>query len=390
MLNIYIGPNGYGKSYSVKEKIKELEDSGVPKRDIILLNSEIVFADEMKDSVNSSFVLDYLVEELLENSTITSARDVYEAEVDSSIKANIGIYNNIMDDVLNLNNKIRTKDVIGVTQAKEHKKLVKINSDDLKSLMGSGQKLQFLLRLIEISTKQYIFLDEPENHTHPSLLHVTAGLINKISENKEVYVVTHSSDLLNMLSVDFSRLFIFNDPDFGPAKHIDFNSCVQVPTTIHLANINSKSRSYFDSTKIVDNILQIHKKEFFEAIFSKRVYIVEGVNDEMFLKKLLFHFNKQYDQYSIFLAYGKPHFIPFINIFKSLSIEVIPLFDCDISTDANNVAINNEIKKCPIYLESKEFLEKEIGYTGNKQNIIELLEYLDSYTGYAKYEYLIK
>ena len=33
-----------------------------------------------------------------------------------------------------------------------------------------------------------------------------------------------------------------------------------------------------------NNILELHKKEFFEALFSKNVYIVEGVNDELFLK----------------------------------------------------------------------------------------------------------
>ena len=61
----------------------------------------MVFADEMKDSVASSFVLDYLIEELLETEDIISARDDYESKVNASISANQGIYNRIMDDVIN-------------------------------------------------------------------------------------------------------------------------------------------------------------------------------------------------------------------------------------------------------------------------------------------------
>lgn len=106
--------------------------------------------------------------------------------------------NELMDETLVLNSHERTKDVIAPQKTGEYKKSVKINEDDLKSSMGSGQKLHFLLRLIEKSNNQYIFLDESENYSHPSMLNITANLINKLSETKNVYIATHSLELLNI------------------------------------------------------------------------------------------------------------------------------------------------------------------------------------------------
>ena len=78
------------------------------------------------------------------------------------------------------------------------------------------------------------------------------------------------------------------------------------------------------------------------------------------------------------------------NIFKSLGIESIPLFDKDDDTNANNIAINDEIKKCRLYLESNPNLEKEIGYNGKKTDTPTFISYLDNYNNYEKYKYLVE
>lgn len=390
MLKVYIGPNGYGKSYAIDNEIETLKKENKDRNDIIKLNSEIVFADEMKDTVNSSFVMEYLIEELLNNNEVSSLKKQYEEAIDNNVLENQTIYNNIMDEILLLNHQSRKKDVIAKTSTttKEYKKMVKINSDDLKNCMGSGQKLQFLLKLIQRSNKKNIFLDEPENHTHPSLLHVTAGLINELSLERNVCVATHSPELLNLLNIDFNNLYIFNDPKFNGPKTIDIVNSVIIPNTIHIENLNNKSKSYFDIEHLKENIMKIHKKEFMESLFSNTVYIVEGMNDELFLKKLLVEFKKQNSQYSIFHSYGKPHMIPFINIYHELGIKVIPLFDKDKECDANNMAINQELKKCTVFLEMNDILEHEIGFKGSKENIIDFLDYLENYNDIDKYQYL--
>lgn len=385
MLKIFIGPNGYGKTYELERIKKSLFDEDGDRKDVIMLGSELVFADEMKDTVNNSFLMDYIITELLVDDELTSIQKQFENKLDTLIKDNSDMYNELRDETLNLNSHTRTKDVIAPQKTREYKKLVKINADDLKESMGSGQKLHFLLRLIEKSNKKYIFLDEPENHSHPSMLNITSNLINKLSETKDVYIATHSPELLNMLNIDFNNLYIFNDSQYKGPKRIDFRKAVNsLPDTINIENLYSNSKTYFDEEKLKTNILEIHKKEFMSALFSTKVYIVEGINDQLFLKKVLNKAGKQFEQYSIFPCYGKPHYFPFVEIFNDLGIKVILLFDEDKPSNETNSKINNELQKMKYYMFT-EFLEKEIGYNGDKGNLPKFLDYLTNYNDYEKY-----
>lgn len=385
MLKIFIGPNGYGKTYELERIKKSLFDEDNDRKDIIMLGSELVFADEMKDTVNNSFLMDYIITELLVDDELINLQKQFENKLDTLIKDNSDMYNELMDETLDLNSHKRTKDVIASQKTREYKKLVKINADDLKASMGSGQKLHFLLKLIEKSNKRYIFLDKPENHSHPSMLNITANLINKLSETKDVYIATHSPELLNMLNIDFNNSYIFNDPECKGPKTIDFKKAANaLPSNINIENLYSNSKTYYDEEKLKNNILDIHKKEFMSALFSNKVYIVEGINDQLFLKKVLNSAGKQFEQYSIFPCYGKPHYFPFIEIFKDLGIDVVLLFDEDKTSDETNNKINTELQKNKHYMFS-EILEKEIGYNGDKGNLSKFLDYLTSYNGYEKY-----
>ena len=385
MLKIFIGPNGYGKTYELERIKKSLFDEDNDRKDIIMLGSELVFADEMKDTVNNSFLMDYIITELLVDDELINLQKQFENKLDTLIKDNSDMYNELMDETLDLNSHKRTKDVIAPQKTREYKKLVKINADDLKASMGSGQKLHFLLKLIKKSNKRYIFLDEPENHSHPSMLNITANLINKLSETKDVYIATHSPELLNMLNIDFNNSYIFNDPECKGPKTIDFKKAANaLPSNINIENLYSNSKTYYDEEKLKNNILDIHKKEFMSALFSNKVYIVEGINDQLFLKKVLNSAGKQFEQYSIFPCYGKPHYFPFIEIFKDLGIDVVLLFDEDKTSDETNNKINTELQKNKHYMFS-EILEKEIGYNGDKGNLSKFLDYLTSYNGYEKY-----
>lgn len=384
MLKIFIGPNGYGKTYELEQRRQKLLNEDKERKDIIMLGSELVFADEMKDTVNNSFLMDYIITELLIDDELVEIQNQFENKLDSIINDNVNMYNDLMDETLELNFHKRTKDVIAPQKTREYKKLVKINSDDLKASMGSGQKLHFLLRLIEKSNKNYIFLDEPENHSHPSLLHITAKLINELSKTKEVCIATHSPELLIMLEINFDELYIFNDKEYKGPQKIDFNLAINsLPTDVNLENLKGKSKTYYDILNLKKNILEIHRKEFMCALFSKKVYIVEGINDELFLKKLLIKVGKQYEQYNIFQCYGKPHFFPFITIFKSLGIEVVILFDEDKTTNEINVKINTALEQNKHY-KFTDCLESEIGYE-DKYNTPEFLEFLDNFDSYEQY-----
>ena len=55
MLKIFIGPNGFGKTYELEKIKKSLFEEDNNRKDVIMLGSDLVFADEMKDTVNNSF-----------------------------------------------------------------------------------------------------------------------------------------------------------------------------------------------------------------------------------------------------------------------------------------------------------------------------------------------
>ena len=217
-------------------------------------------------------------------------------------------------------------------------------------------------------------------------------MINEISKTKNVYLATHSPQLLSLLNIDFNNMFLLNDSNFKKEKTIDFNKAINsLPNKINKDNLNKKSKSYYDNKdSLVKNIKELHYKDFFEALFSKRVYLVEGINDSLFLKKLLIKNSKQYDDYCIFQTYGKPHMFPFASIFTSLDIEVVILFDSDEKPDDNtNKIINDELMTYKYYMFNKT-IEEELQYVGSKNSTVEYLEYLDNFNNFDKYKEIIQ
>lgn len=380
MLNVFIGPNGYGKTTKLINMKKECDIKNPGST--FMLNSELVLENEMKDTINDSMMMDYIINDILSDEETVNAKTALEQAVDKSIEKNVTSINDILSYALSFNNKKLSRDVLELRADKEYKKLVKINADDLKKSMGSGQKIIFLLSLIKISKRDNIFLDEPENHCHPSLIHELAKIINELSKTKNVYLSTHSPILLSLLNVEFEKIYILNDQEYKVEKQIVFETAVSNENGISIGSMNDKSKTYFDVQTLKSNIKEIHNKNFFESLFSKKVYIVEGINDELFLKKLLYCYSKQYDDYSIFCSYGKPHMIPFVKIFKQLGIEVVVLYDSDeekYPNDDNNKNINSWFDSNAKTYRFKDNLEKEIGFSKKNETPI-FIDYLDSFS----------
>ena len=107
MLKIFIGPNGFGKTYELEKIKKSLFEEDNNRKDVIMLGSELVFADEMKDTVNSSFLMDYIITELLVDDELTNIQKQFETKLDTLIKDNVDMYNELMDETLVLNSTKR-------------------------------------------------------------------------------------------------------------------------------------------------------------------------------------------------------------------------------------------------------------------------------------------
>ena len=118
--------------------------------------------------------------------------------------------------------------------------------------------------------------------------------------------------------------------------------------------------------------------------------MVEGLNDSLFLKKLLVKNNKQYEDYSIFQSYGKPHMLAFTSIFESLGIEVVILFDSDEKPDdETNNCLNDELKKHKHYMFNKT-IEEELKFKKKKNLTTEYLSHLDNFNNFDEYKEIIE
>jgi len=325
---------------------------------------------------------------LLETEYIIRARKEFEKAIDLEISRNIGLLNKMVDETLIYNGQLRKGDFISVTEEKQYKKLVKINSGDFFKKTGSGQRMQLILSLVKNSRKKYIFLDEPEKYSHPSMLNITAKIINDLNDNgKDIYIATHSPKLLSMLNISLNDIVVINDSSHIEKK-LEFDTIInKLIKVLPIDNFGKKEKSYYDIKTCEENIKRINYREFLESLFTKQVYLCEGINDKLFLQKYLHDNARDFDDYFILPVYGKYLLPLFIELFKKLSIDVAVIFDFDNDQtpqkEINDFIISNVAKKYCF----KVTLEKELGYTGDKSNSLAFYEYLENLTlNFEKYK----
>lgn len=384
-LEVVIGPNGFGKTTYLNQRKKDLLDAGVSPRDILFLPSEIKLLDEVKDSLDTSQTMEYLMTEMLETPAYIAKRDALFDELDGAIAANVGTLNAMLDEVLALNGSMRTKNFIAPSEKRFIKYPVAIYQADVQKKMGSGQRMQLLLMFAAHSTKRYIFLDEPEKYSHPSLLNGTARAINDlVAKGKSVCIATHSPKLVSMLALDYRNIRIINDSSHMP-KSIDFDGAVsKAGALVPVGCIQQDCKRYYkDGDSLRESLERRHARAFIESLFSKHVYLCEGANDEIFIVEALRQFGGYYDDYSIVKVWGKSIIPVFISLYDSLGINLSILFDVDDESKSPHNKVNDAIRMLAGGFKVVEFspnLETEIGYkaTGSKKgDALALMDYLE-------------
>ncbi|WP_165043610.1 ATP-dependent endonuclease [Adlercreutzia sp. ZJ138] len=260
--------------------------------------------------------------------------------------------------------------------------MISIGQDDVKKKMGSGQRMHLLLKLASQSCRDYIFLDEPEKYSHPSLLNITASLINDlVNKGKHVYLATHSPKLISMLTFDYADLRLIND-DTHALKEIPFDSAVEEASVhFNVGAMEKKFKRYYTSgASLKESIARRHNRYFIEALFSKRIYLCEGANDELLVNAALQKFGGYYGDYSVFKVWGKTNLPVFAQLFQDLGIDLICLFDVDDEAKPRhkeaNAAIRATVPAGKI-IEMTPNLEAETGYVGEKADALALMDHLE-------------
>ena len=392
-LTVLIGPNGYGKTTYLNEYKSKLINSGVPETDILFLESEIKLLDEVKDTVDTSQTMEYLLSELIETSEYLAKRDEMYLEADKAIAKSVGALNGIVDEVLGVNGSTRSKDFITPNPKKRAVKgLVAINQLDVKNKMGSGQRMRLLLMFARNSKKRHVILDEPEKYSHPSFLNGTAMAINElVSAGKDVIIATHSPKLVSMLELDYDSILIINDATHT-AKPIPFDDAVANALRVYNTGMlpAANKRYYVSGASLKDCLSRRHGRAFIESLFTRRVYLCEGANDELFVNECLRQLGGFYGDYCVVKAWSKFNLPAFIALYQQLGIEIAVLFDVDNEQKLEHKTANGAIRTLAgssvRLIEFNPCLEKEIGYSGDKPDAMRFMDHVEGIALSAKYK----
>lgn len=343
-----VGANSQGKTYQLEQLSK------TNKGKIIYVESETKSDENMKNSAESTTLIEWITELI--------GLDDLNKVIDNTItKLNIKNGN----DMINVELKNCAKSYKGLIEF-----AMTTNSND-KKLSGSGEKV--LGQLIMISNilnednnkYEYLIVDEPEAHLHPSLYYLIAKTLNIISHNGiKVVIATHSSEILQYFVEDSSEIVVMKKLEPIPLKKTESYYELKNQFRIYTDNnymmksfkrIREKDRLYFNTVIL---------KEIYRSLFSNVVIIGEGVIEDELFKIYKNEYYKDYSECNVesIVVYGKDMIPWYISILKDIGIKTVCLFDTDNEDDCKHLEINNIIR---------ELANKYYGFVGNNKNNIE-------------------
>ncbi|QBQ07846.1 hypothetical protein SGLAD_v1c06470 [Spiroplasma gladiatoris] len=388
-LKLFIGPNGYGKTYHLNKLYNEMKGF----KNSILIPSEIVYKNETKDTVDSSLTLSILIEDIIMPNCIQE-REAFEKKVDKIVIENIDNLNTTVQEISKAMDIKYDKDVIGISKSKVYKKLLKINNNFIDNVMGSGHGSLYILKLLNISSKEEIFIDEPEKFCHPSLFVEIVNEINKLlQKGKNVYLVSHSPELIKLLDWNYEDIFIFNEivlNDKGERvqnnfKKLELNKIIEDKEFKKISSLlvdNGKKEAeiigrYMNDLNKLKTYFKIRRNDFIDILFSNKIYLVEGIFDKIFLEAKLDQ-SKKTEKIIIttFSKWVMPIYISIVNQIKNHKSSFLNvMFDSDSDSNLNKF-INEYIKiNCNEYIEFQPNIEKHLNLSIDKHDVNEFYEF---------------
>ncbi len=188
--------------------------------------------------------------------------------------------------------------------------------------IGKGEQNQIQIKLVLQNSAEdvdVVMIEEPENHlSHINLVQLISYIENK-NQGKQIFLTTHSSYVLNKLSID--------------------KLCL-------LANGYKKFKDIDPST--VKTLKRLPGYDTLRVILAKKIILVEGPSDELLLKKI--HINQygvlpEEQGIDIIVVRGLG-FKNYLNIAKPLSQPVRVVRDNDGNYEKNIIDWMKEYKDC--------------------------------------------
>lgn len=343
-----VGANSQGKTYQLEQLSKACTGK------VIFVESETKSDENMKNSAEKTTLIEWITELI--------GLDDINAVIDNIISE------------MSINNSNERISVELKNSVKSYKGLIEFSmrsNNNSKNLAGSGERVLGQLIMIDNilddnnSKYEYLIVDEPEAHLHPSLYYLIAKTLNNISHRGiKVAIATHSEEILKYFVEDSTEIIIMKDLNPIPLKTIDYYyrlkdgvECYEEESLMMKSykRIKDKDKLYF-KTIMFDGI--------YKALFSNTVIIGEGVIEEELFNLYL---NKYYDNYynknvCSIITYGKEMIPWYINILNDIGINNLCIYDCDKEDDQKHKFLNE-------YIENHA--NEKIKITANEKNDLE-------------------
>lgn len=238
---------------------------------------------------------------------------------------------------------------------------VEIKLKDYNALDNEGDGIKSFVTnyiALNMNDKNILLLDEPESFLHPPLAKQLGEIIARSSsENKQIFISTHSADLLKGI--------------LGVNKNVNI---IRITRDKEFNQFNLLKKEAIE--QIISNPMLL-SSNILNGLFCEKVYICEAESDEEFFQSLHDKINL-YD--NAFFTHGKNKqtLKDISKIYNTLSIPNYRIYDFDILKDedfnkALNTFINEQDKNKYIEIRKKvnEVLKKESYANGGINDIKE-------------------
>ena len=328
--NNFKGNNQYpqykGKEYlqrGINEKVKDyflnygalfFSYLGTENR-LTMLNETMISTSFME--YNVSFISD-IINNLESKGPITEQLSILSKKM---------FFKDVLFDYFSESGKVSFKVENDLTEYKDIKvtdynKIVELRNKSLLDSEGDGLKSFATTYLsLKCENRNILLIDEPEAFLHPPLARQLGEIIGEsATEEKQIFIATHSSEILKGIiskTDDVNIIRITREEDSNTITKLEKENLEKIMKTPRLR---------------VSKIL--------EGLFCEKVIITEAETDEIFYQEFL---EKVYPYSGVFFTHvnGKGNIVETSNLYKTLGVENVMIFDFDFVRNDSKSLFNN-------------------------------------------------